>query len=163
MVPVCLPWKSNDPGRNLNVGKRTTVTGWGRVHNNNFINRQQLSRQGVAHEILQKANLPIAKSEDCSEKFIDFNNRTQICAGGEKGKKMLPFIILSNKCISFVSGVDSCKGDSGGPLTYRKNSDEPWFQVGLVSYGKSVCGVDSPGVYTKISSFVPWIEANMKT
>ena len=87
MVPVCLPWKSNDPGRNLNVGKRTTVTGWGRVHNNNFINRQQLSRQGVAHEILQKANLPIAKSEDCSEKFIDFNNRTQICAGGEKGKK----------------------------------------------------------------------------
>ena len=60
-------------------------------------------------------------------------------------------------------GKDSCGGDSGGPLVYRKflKSEDPWYQVGIVSYGSRKCGIGIPGVYTKISAFLPWIAKNM--
>ena len=59
-------------------------------------------------------------------------------------------------------GKDSCGGDSGGPLVYREFADEPWSQVGLVSYGTSVCGIGVPAVYTKIEAYLDWIESNME-
>ena len=57
-------------------------------------------------------------------------------------------------------GRDSCNGDSGGPLVVK--SGRTYFQIGIVSFGTSVCGVGLPGVYTKVSAFLPWIEKNMK-
>ena len=60
----------------------------------------------------------------------------------------------------YVSGKDSCFGDSGGPLVYRKFS--PWYQVGIVSYGPSKCGNGNGGVYTRITSFLPWIESKLE-
>ena len=60
-------------------------------------------------------------------------------------------------------GFDSCSGDSGGPVTYRKTPNSPWFQLGIVSYGSNKCGEkDRPGVYTRIKPFLPWIEANLE-
>ncbi len=60
-------------------------------------------------------------------------------------------------------GVDSCNGDSGGPLAYKKSKPEdPWYLIGIVSYGTSLCGKGSPGVYTKVTSYLDWIERNMK-
>ena len=35
MSPVCLPLSPNDPGNNLGPGNKFTVTGWGRVTNDN--------------------------------------------------------------------------------------------------------------------------------
>jgi len=35
------------------------------------------------------------------------------------------------------SNADSCSGDSGGALIYRSSPEEPWFLVGIVSYGDS--------------------------
>lgn len=70
----------------------------------------------------------------------------QICAGGELGK-------------------DSCRGDSGGPLMYAFT--EPgalnWFVTGIVSFGPSPCGLQGwPGVYTKVSEYVPWIISKLR-
>jgi len=36
------------------------------------------------------------------------------------------------------------------------------FQVGLVSFGASTCGIGKPGVYTKITAYLDWIEKNLK-
>ena len=59
-----------------------------------------------------------------------------------------------------VSGKDSCAGDQGGPLVYRKFS--PWYQVGILSYGVG-CGTNGVGsVYTRITSFLPWIESKLE-
>lgn len=55
------------------------------------------------------------------------------------------------------------QGDSGGPVVFLDKKAEcsvPIYkQVGVTSYGIK-CGVpDTPGVYTKVSYFVPWIES----
>lgn len=54
--------------------------------------------------------------------------------------------------------VDSCYGDSGGPL-FDKNTSTI---VGIVSWGIS-CGLANyPGVYARISSALPWIQQILK-
>ena len=45
--------------------------------------------------------------------------------------------------------MDSCSGDSGGPLFSRAKSgkkSDPLFLTGIVSYGTNLCGVGVPGV-----------------
>lgn len=38
-----------------------------------------------------------------------------------------------------------------------------WFQVGIVSFGPKNCGLKNvPGVYTRVSKYIDWIEANIK-
>lgn len=71
----------------------------------------------------------------------------QLCAGGE-------------------NGIDSCKGDSGGPLMAidgRTYLDRPyWYSVGIVSFGPTPCGsIGWPGVYTRVSSYINWILQNI--
>lgn len=63
----------------------------------------------------------------------------QICAGDEK--------------------MDTCPGDSGGPLQARllHNGKMTPFLVGVTSFG-SACGNANSGVYTRVSSFFKWIE-----
>ena len=59
-------------------------------------------------------------------------------------------------------GKDSCSGDSGGPAVFREFSEDPWYQVGLVSYGTKECGQGEPGVYTKIQGYINWIGENLE-
>ena len=79
---------------------------------------------------------------------------------------MLIRIAVIYSCIAVIVtivGIDSCSGDSGGPATYRKTPNSPWYQLGIVSFGAKKCGSkDRPGVYTRVKSFLPWIEANLK-
>lgn len=51
------------------------------------------------------------------------------------------------------------QGDSGGPVQVVTPGNICTFQlIALTSFGKS-CGIaDSPGVYTRISSYLDWIE-----
>ena len=81
----------------------------------------------------------------CNQKYSVANIQlkdTQICAGG-------------------VIGKDSCKGDSGGSL--MKKDGFSWYLYGIVSFGPKNCGqTEIPGVYTKVSHFVDWIEKNME-
>ncbi|CAN5470988.1 hypothetical protein BH23ACT9_BH23ACT9_01750 [soil metagenome] len=51
-------------------------------------------------------------------------------------------------------GNDSCQGDSGGPLISTIDGRD--VQFGVVSFGGE-CGVDLPGVYTKVSNYTDWI------
>ena len=68
-----------------------------------------------------------------------------------------------------VTGVDSCNGDSGGPLIARRRSADrnvastlPMYLKGVVSFGTSQCGIGYPGVYTNIENYVPWIRRNIR-
>ena len=66
-------------------------------------------------------------------------------------------------CNKVFLGQDSCSGDSGGPLVVRQGgSEEPWFQIGVVSFGPKQCGSGLPGVYTKITEYLSWIEENLE-
>ena len=67
-------------------------------------------------------------------------------------------------CGYLILGKDSCNGDAGGPLVYKQLSDDPWYQVGIVSFGfGDECGeANVPGVYTRVEAFLSWIETNLE-
>jgi len=48
------------------------------------------------------------------------------------------------------------EGDSGGPLSIELN--ERHVLVGIISFGTIQCDGRLPGVYTKVSSYVDWIQ-----
>jgi serine protease 7 len=69
---------------------------------------------------------------------------SQICAGGKLGK-------------------DSCNGDSGGPLMAYDATTQLWNLVGVVSYGPEPCGLEGwPGVYTRVTKYMDWIEKTIQ-
>ncbi|XP_045493771.1 serine protease nudel isoform X2 [Colias croceus] len=56
-------------------------------------------------------------------------------------------------------GRDTCQGDSGGPLLCRNPSNaQQWYVAGIVSHGYGCARKGEPGVYTRVSLFVPWIK-----
>eukprot|EP01024_Parvocaulis_polyphysoides_P029426 TRINITY_DN26546_c1_g1_i4.p1 TRINITY_DN26546_c1_g1~~TRINITY_DN26546_c1_g1_i4.p1 ORF type:complete len:413 (+),score=43.24 TRINITY_DN26546_c1_g1_i4:76-1314(+) len=61
--------------------------------------------------------------------------------------------------------MDTCKGDSGGPLIYEDDLLSPYHDllVGLTSWGvERYCeGLGFPGVYSNISYYNDWIEKTM--
>ncbi|KAM3875216.1 transmembrane protease serine 13a [Diretmus argenteus] len=58
-------------------------------------------------------------------------------------------------------GKDSCQGDSGGPLVCQ-DKDNRWYVVGLTSWGAGCGQRRQPGVYTKVTSVLPWIYSKMQ-
>ncbi|XP_075987369.1 mast cell protease 3-like [Anticarsia gemmatalis] len=54
--------------------------------------------------------------------------------------------------------VDTCEGDSGGPL--QTNQFKCLYTVvGVTSYGKDCGELGVAGMYTRVSYYVPWIES----
>jgi secreted trypsin-like serine protease len=49
-------------------------------------------------------------------------------------------------------------------LAYRERdgAQEPWYLIGIVSYGTKDCAIGRPGIYTKVTSFLSWIEKNLE-
>lgn len=119
------------------IGQSVMVTGFGKTES------------ALTSNIKLKAALDVVENDKCSQIFRAEGRRLfdgQLCAGGKKG-------------------IDSCRGDSGGPIMQlvTQNRVAFWTLVGIVSYGSSPCGVENrPAVYTKLSSFIPWIESKIK-
>lgn len=122
----------------VTTGAITTVSGWGYTDNNYDLPPLEL----------QQVDLPIYDQETCNQAHYEEQGVTvldsMICAGYPEG------------------GKDSCFGDSGGPLTVT--TDEGDFNVGIVSWGSQQCATPGlPGVYTRIASYLEWIESKLLT
>jgi transmembrane protease serine 9 len=116
--------------------KELEATGWGRTHDAPY-----------SKDLLKVTLRPISNSE-CSKYYIsprkmkDGIRSTQLCAGD--------------------LNIDTCEGDSGGPLEVKLlgvHHATP-FLVGITSVGRS-CGSRVPSVYTRVSSYVDWIEQSL--
>ncbi|XP_044314485.1 serine protease 7-like [Drosophila rhopaloa] len=129
--PICLP--STVGGRILNDGQFLTVAGWGHTVNG-----------GTGSPTLQKVRVPFVENDTCMKKYESIYmhvNGSKICAGGR-------------------SGVNSCGGDSGGPLmSYDKGS---WILQGIVSSGRQQCGSNWPALYTNVAEYENWIKEKMR-
>ncbi|XP_039224110.1 neurotrypsin-like isoform X1 [Crotalus tigris] len=94
---------------------------------------------------LQQAAIPLIPKRICEERYHTKFTGRMLCAGSLHAQKQ----------------VDSCQGDSGGPLMCGREGNI-WVVYGVTSWGYG-CGVkDSPGVYTKVSFFIPWIRSITK-
>ena len=90
--------------------------------------------------ILQQVGLPIKDSTFCQRLKRNYPRPdTILCAGGGDGK-------------------DTCRGDSGGPLTLSNNILTQSYVVGVTSLGPSVCGArNTQGLYTNVYPYIDWI------
>lgn len=66
-------------------------------------------------------------------------------------------ICISQENITVI--IVLLQGDSGGPVQIRKvhNTGFLYHIVGVTSFGV-LCGSSAPGVYTRVSSYISWIE-----
>lgn len=87
-----------------------------------------------------KISVPVISTEKCNQTLHNVLPN-QLCAGGD--------------------GRDACQGNSGGPLVNSFVGTEQgrvqWYQEGIVSHGIRCGLVGYPGIYTRISSYIPWI------
>ena len=69
---------------------------------------------------------------------------------------------MITKIFSFTDGgVDTCQGDSGGPLVCERSGTSMFELHGITSFGIG-CGLKLlPGVYTRVSQYVDWINSTM--
>ncbi|XP_011873132.1 PREDICTED: venom protease-like [Vollenhovia emeryi] len=118
--------------RPINRDNGAVVTGWG------------ATESGQRSKVLLQVNLPLVDNEQCEEAYSRSADiwYKQICAGGH-------------------IDVDSCLGDSGGPLqaeSIYNGGPVRFVQYGVVSYGLRQCGTDGfPGVYTRVTYYMDWI------
>ncbi|XP_062943773.1 serine protease 52-like [Cynocephalus volans] len=99
-------------------------------------------KQAVSAKLM-KVDLKLINWDKCLH-AISLITKNMICAGTPEG------------------GKDACQSDSGGPLVCQKKKKSIWYQLGIVSWGVG-CGLkDKPGVYTKVSSYLLWINTETK-
>ncbi|XP_070306505.1 kallikrein-13 isoform X3 [Odocoileus virginianus] len=95
---------------------------------------------GVSYpQTLQCANIELRSDEECRQVYPGKITPNMLCAGTKEG------------------GNDSCEGDSGGPLVCNGTLH------GIISWGDFPCGQPNrPGVYTRVSQYVPWIQETIR-
>ncbi|KAF2366299.1 Serine proteases trypsin domain [Trinorchestia longiramus] len=131
-APICLP-PPEMAVRGLDdlVGQSPTVIGYGSTH-----------YDGTESPVLREAKLPVWRNADCDQAYLQPITDIFLCAGYVEG------------------GTDACQGDSGGPLLLFGPSKQ-WIQIGIVSFGNRCAEPGYPGVYTRLTKFMPWIHDNM--
>uniref|UniRef100_A0A1B6CWC8 Peptidase S1 domain-containing protein n=2 Tax=Clastoptera arizonana TaxID=38151 RepID=A0A1B6CWC8_9HEMI len=121
--------------------KKPIATGWGRTA---FV--------GKVSSILKKVELSIIDNTQCNNLYNQDKMNSKYFRNG---------VVSSMLCAGELSGgKDTCLGDSGGPLQVIDESNKCIHHIiGVTSFGK-VCGaVNSPGVYTRTSHYLSWIES----
>ncbi|XP_001658478.3 serine protease snake isoform X1 [Aedes aegypti] len=85
----------------------------------------------------------------------------QLCSRGYANSRQLrKGIMVSQLCVGNVGGGrDTCQGDSGGPLQITKQENHCVFYIiGITSFGQT-CGSPVPAIYTRVASYLDWIES----
>jgi secreted trypsin-like serine protease len=112
------------------AGATEKVSGWGCTSEPNFLFGCPFSQT----DTLREATVPIVADSTCgsgSEYGAEFDPSTMVCAGFQSG------------------GVDTCNGDSGGPL--QAPTGGTYRLVGITSWGDGCAEPNAPGVYTRVA------------
>ncbi|XP_043659660.1 serine protease Hayan isoform X1 [Drosophila teissieri] len=134
--PACLYTDRTDPPAN----SKYFVAGWGVM---NVTNR-------AVSKILLRAALELVPADKCNASFAEQPSANRSLRNG---------VIASQLCAADRSlRKDACQGDSGGPLILEIDDvDGTYAIVGVISSGFG-CATKTPGLYTRVSSFLDYIE-----
>nr|AOW41606.1 trypsin [Euphausia superba] len=122
-----------EQGSSLPVGSACTIIGWGKERDTHIFGT----------DILHEAQVPVISAQSCRQVYKDyFITNNMFCAGFKKGR------------------IDSCAGDSGGPLLCQRQGR--WFIYGITSFGEG-CGKRGKfGIYSRVSNYYKWIQDVIK-
>ncbi|CAL8109430.1 unnamed protein product [Orchesella dallaii] len=99
---------------------------------------------GPSSSVLREVQIPTVPDSVCQEKYAPFKTAavddTNICAGLQTGGK----------------------GDSGGPLQQPVGTSNRYVLIGVVSFGFKCAEPGFPGVYSRVTSHLDWIDETMK-
>ena len=132
--PVRLPAVG---GADIRSGSWATAMGWGIT---------SASADAMASEKLKQLHQQILPNNFCRDVLKIQMTMSHVCAGGQRGQS-------------------PCEGDIGGPVIVAdasgKGND---VLIGLIGAGGGGCGVKQgvPGIYARVSSALPWINAVIK-
>lgn len=150
--PICLP--AGQPYRSMSfLNFSPVLAGWGSVSFSKFKRTQYVTEitiyllGGPQSFLLQEIFVPVIDTQHCARVFAQraIIDEKIMCAGSMNGDK------------------DACGGDSGGPLMHQVNEGQNFrvYQIGIVSYGFKCAEPGYPGVYTRLTAFIDWIEKNL--
>jgi secreted trypsin-like serine protease len=113
-----------DEGALWDAGSPEDISGWGTMSGAEFASTQ---------DTLRAATVEVLPDPSCSSAYsVDYDAGTMACAGLPGG------------------GVDTCFGDSGGPLEAALQGGG-YRLVGVTGWGDGCAQAGSPGVYTRVA------------
>ncbi|KAL3988420.1 interferon regulatory factor 3 [Sarotherodon galilaeus] len=116
------------------TGSPCLVAGWGSLY-----------EDGPSADVVMEAKVPLLPQSTCKSALgKELVTNTMLCAGYLSG------------------GIDSCQGDSGGPLIYQDRISGRFQLHGITSWGDGCGEKGKPGVYTRVSAFSDWIQAEIQ-
>ncbi|XP_062498861.1 complement factor B-like [Corticium candelabrum] len=135
---VCMP-DCNKTTDLYKTGKKCTAAGWGATD----------YQEGEAFHLsthLHHIELPVADKEACKELSEYPITPRMFCAGDASGEK----------------GV--CKGDSGGPLFCKTESELGWVLTGVVSWGEGCKRARKYDIFTNVcnNEINSWIDEKIE-
>lgn len=113
------------------------AVGWGKLNDSN----------PFGTETLREALVPLLDERECRQAFHYQITANQMCAGYRRG------------------GVDTCAGDSGGPLMCSipdEGGVRRWSVYGVTSFGEGCGDRGKYGIYTRVNNFSNWIKDTME-
>ena len=111
-------------------GTPVTISGWGVTSPTGGATSDQLMRADI--QVLAGPGQP------CGQYGPDLDPNQDVCAGTPTGN------------------IDACQGDSGGPLV---TVGAVPLLAGLVSSGNECAKAGYPGLYTRMTTFLPWLSS----
>ena len=145
VIPVCLP--KEESNIHLNSDVDAFVSGWGLKKNDSSSSSNSLHVGAVSLKTMDECQKRWKrhKKRYPNTRITEIVDRTTVCAIRDR--------------------TDSCRGDSGGPLISRLQTDH-YQQIGIVSWGVKPhrCGGYRmpPGVYTNVMFHLDWIHKTIE-
>nr|AAB94558.1 hemocyte protease-2 [Manduca sexta] len=119
---------------------RAIAAGWGLLED----------RGATPSDVMQKVIVKKIRKVTCQRDYpgdtsavaAKYDSESQLCYGDRQEKK------------------DTCHGDSGGPLQLKhKKINCMYLVIGVTSGGKGCALRNRPGLYSKVSHYLDWIES----
>ena len=134
--PICL-----GGGRVPKAGSKCFISGWGYTTGN--------PKDTKLSYHLKDAEIPVVSFNKCRSTGIWYkllNEDSHMCAGD-----------------SSKPGLDSCGGDSGGPLSCFDEASGQYYLAGVTSFGFSDCGkAGHLGIYARMETYEPWVHETIE-